>query len=990
MPSELEQLFLNEGKTINIPAGSFIFLHDTENLLWVEEGEFDVFALESHYQQSTSTKFAVFPKEKMQGTLTFLHDATVHHLLFPFPSTTYKHRIVLVAITQGSLRTLSLNEIAEFQESNPASTHELMQQLSSWTYGISSIFKGHHPKKITHYLQSSFKSTLQVGECVAVPHIFEGQRDGNVCLKVTQGRLNLLGIFEISLTPQELICPMTPTLWWESTEQSQIEIVTEDRLKILWPSLLRFQQMILDVIAYDDLQKSSKEQAAFSLQEVTEQEQLDATLKSMGAILTEKQTLAIPRTRDRLLQACQIIGNRIDRIFLEPIDFEKKTRGLEERLYQVSVSSDVYYRNVLLAKGWWKRDQGPLLAYIEGPPTKPVALLPTSPGQYEMMDPEGKIQKVEEQQAEQLKPKGAMFYRAFPNKSILAMTDILNFCIKGRGNELLTIFLVSILGIILGLFVPFANQKIFDEVIPYIDSISFAQILIGLAVVFISTSIFTLTREYAILRTQSYLNHDVEAALWERLLELSPNFFRRYTIGNLIQRIYSIGDIRRKVSGQAIGVMINGVFSTIYLAAMLYYSPILTLVGLGIVLLGFVVTATGFFLCQKLERQHQDLLGIINGKIVQIIFGLSKIRTHGVENRFFSYWAQNSIQSQKLSLQIGNTRNAVNVANNLIQTMKFLVIFGTIIALLQPDRSGDYNISLGTYLAFNAAFISFSIAVFEFSNILMEMIVVYPMWQRSKVILHEPIETNIDKMQPGILSGDVKVVQLSFRYNRNSPLVLDNISIQAEPGEFIAIVGPSGCGKSTLVRMLLGFETPENGAVYYDDKDLAHLNLKAVRNQMRVILQNSSIIDGTIRDNILGGSIANDAEIMQAVKKAGFEEDLKLLPMGLATALTTGGLTLSGGQRQRLLIARALLTKAPILIWDEATNALDNQTQAVVFQNLEKLEMTRIVIAHRVSTIHRANRIYVMDKGRIIESGTFSELSSREGLFRDILACQTL
>lgn len=718
-----------------------------------------------------------------------------------------------------------------------------------------------------------------------------------------------------------------------------------------------------------------------------ERDQLDATLKSMGAILTEKHALPIPQTHDHLLQACQIIGHKIDHSFLESTDLEKKPKKLDEHLVQIAKASEVYYRNVLMAKGWWKQDQGPLLGYYIN---NPVALLPIIPGQYEMISPDIEKQKIDEKIAEQFSPKGTMFYRSFPKKLKLAMSDVFNFCIKGRRHDLLTILFVSIFGVLLGLYVPFANQKIFDEVIPFIDKISFSQILIGLLVVFLSTSIFTLTRQYSILRAQSYLNHDLEAALWQRVLDLSPTFFRRYTIGNLIQRINSVSEIRRKVSAQVIGAIINGVFSVIFLAAMLYYSPILTLVGIGIVALGFIVTAIGFFVSQKLERQNQDLLGIINGKVIQIIFGLSKIRTNGIENRFFSFWAQNSIESQKLSYKIGNIRNCVNVANNLIQSLKFLVIFSMIIFLLQPGRFEDYNLTLGTYLAFNAAFISFSIAIFELSNILMEMIVIYPMWQRSKVILHEPIEINKNKMDPGKLTGDIRVVQLSFRYSQNSPLVIDRISLEAAPGEFIAIVGPSGCGKSTLVRMLLGFEIPESGSVFYDNKDLANLNLKAVRSQMRVILQNSSIIDGTIRDNILGGNSANDADIILAVQKAGFEEDLKQMPMGLATMLTTGGLTLSGGQRQRLLIARALLIKAPILIWDEATNALDNKTQEIVFQNLEKLEMTRVVIAHRVSTIQRANRIYVMDKGRIIDSGTFAELSNREGLFREILNSQIL
>jgi ABC-type bacteriocin/lantibiotic exporter with double-glycine peptidase domain len=262
------------------------------------------------------------------------------------------------------------------------------------------------------------------------------------------------------------------------------------------------------------------------------------------------------------------------------------------------------------------------------------------------------------------------------------------------------------------------------------------------------------------------------------------------------------------------------------------------------------------------------------------------------------------------------------------------------------------------------------------------------LWERAKPILHETPEIDVNKADPGKLSGKLELEHVCFRYKADGPWNLDNVSIKAEAGEFIAFVGPSGSGKSTIIRLLLGFDTPELGTVYFDGQDLSGLDTSAIRRQLGVVLQNGRINSASIFENISGGALVTIDEAWEAARMAGFADDIQAMPMGMHTVISEGGTNLSGGQRQRLLIARSLVLKPKVLIFDEATSALDNRTQAIVSESLDKLRVTRVVIAHRLSTIKNADRIYVIEAGRVVQQGSYDELASQEGLFANLMARQ--
>jgi ABC-type bacteriocin/lantibiotic exporter with double-glycine peptidase domain len=259
-----------------------------------------------------------------------------------------------------------------------------------------------------------------------------------------------------------------------------------------------------------------------------------------------------------------------------------------------------------------------------------------------------------------------------------------------------------------------------------------------------------------------------------------------------------------------------------------------------------------------------------------------------------------------------------------------------------------------------------------------------PIYERLKPILQTLPEVDEQKTYPGELSGSIEVNHVSFRYDKDGPPILDDVTFSVKSGEFVALVGPSGSGKSTLLRHLLGFESPDSGAIYYDGLALTEVDLRAVRQQIGVVLQHSQVMTGSILDNIVGASNLPVEEAWDAARRAGIADDIKQMPMGMQTYISEGGSTFSGGQRQRLLIARALVTRPRIIFFDEATSALDDQSQAMVTDSLKRLDATRIVIAHRLSTVVDADHILVLKRGKVVESGTYQELMALGGVFAEL------
>jgi ATP-binding cassette subfamily C protein len=392
------------------------------------------------------------------------------------------------------------------------------------------------------------------------------------------------------------------------------------------------------------------------------------------------------------------------------------------------------------------------------------------------------------------------------------------------------------------------------------------------------------------------------------------------------------------------------------------------------------------------QRALMRELGKVGGMTYQMLVAVAKLRVAGAEARAFSRWAD-VLAEQKTNVYKARRIAAVQaVIAQTFPPIASLCIYAAVIMLGAADKDGITVplLTMGAYMAFSAAFGQFLAPLMSVVSSLTTVVTIVPMYERVEPILKTVPETRTRAEPPGVLTGDIEFRRVTFRYLNDSPPVLDDVSWQVKPGEYIAFVGPSGGGKSTVLRLLLGFEEPERGGIFFDHKDLATLDLGEVRRQIGVVMQSAGLMSGSIYDNIVGSLPLSMDDAWEAARMAGFDEDVRAMPMGMQTVLSESSPSLSGGQRQRLIIARALVRKPRILVFDEATSALDNRTQAIVSQSLHALQATRLAIAHRLSTVTHADRIFVLQSGRIVQAGTYQELASQDGLFLDLMKRQLL
>lgn len=402
-------------------------------------------------------------------------------------------------------------------------------------------------------------------------------------------------------------------------------------------------------------------------------------------------------------------------------------------------------------------------------------------------------------------------------------------------------------------------------------------------------------------------------------------------------------------------------------------------------LLLFLYVAVVCFLVWKMianKRRMIEASGKVAGQLLQILNGLAKFRMQGAETQAYYLWARDFGAEWKWNRAVRWNTNWLEVVNSLQPILLSMLIFYLTMYWLEAgDKEKTLFISQPDFLSFNAAMSGFNTAVIGMIPVFSQLLDLLPTLERLKPILETEPEVSDEKAETGELTGRIEVNNLSFRYGPEKPLVLENISMTIKPGQFVAIVGSSGSGKSSLLRLLLGFEQPETGAVYFDGQDLAEISVKSVRSQMGVVLQHGQLMAGDIYSNIVGSLPLSIDDAWVAAEMVGLADDIRAMPMGMHTMISEGASNISGGQRQRVLIARSIVNRPRIIMFDEATSALDNRTQSIVTESLERLKATRIIVAHRLSTIYNADIIYVLDKGKIAESGTFDQLMKNDGIF---------
>jgi ATP-binding cassette subfamily C protein len=614
-----------------------------------------------------------------------------------------------------------------------------------------------------------------------------------------------------------------------------------------------------------------------------------------------------------------------------------------------------------------------------------VALVPHMGG-YRMraLDDEGRVAqwRVNEEIASRLMPFAFAFHRRFAPRGLRA-GDMLRFAASHVGVDLLLLLLAGFAAGVVGLFTPVATGWLIDHAIPEGSVKSVQAVIAGLAVAGVALIALEMLRAFAIMRFESRVGVAVQAALVDRVVSAPAKFFREFASGDLALRMGSVNTIQRTLTASTIGTFVTSLFLLSNLGLMLMYSPSLTLAAssIGVIVVGVSVLLGLARL--RVGPRVEAMDGKLSAMQFELFSGIAKLRACAAEHRVLERWYERYDEFRQLNGVSARLANWESVALNLLQPAATLLVlwFAWRLSATKPLSTGDF-------VAFHAALFSLLGGVHAIVTTALDLVNLKPVWDRARPILETPPEDaavhGAERHDP---AGAIDLEKVSFAYP-GGPVVLEDVDLSIRPGEFVAIVGASGSGKSTLIRLLLGFETPNIGAVRYDGKNLKKLDLRYLRRRVGTVLQGGKLWAGDLLSNIAGAHTITPETASEAARRAGLERDIEAMPMGLYTVVGEGLSTLSGGQRQRVLIARALVSDPRVLLLDEATSALDNVAQAAVLKELSRLEATRIVIAHRLDTVRDADRIVVLERGRVVQEGTFDALAAQSGPFRAMLARQ--
>ena len=693
----------------------------------------------------------------------------------------------------------------------------------------------------------------------------------------------------------------------------------------------------------------------------------------------------------------------------KPVEVPDNIRDVNEQMDYVLRPLGLMTRDVTLEEGWYKDAFGPMLGLYTGdkdgrgrgqsasnpgsgedspqeqdvPSGTMVALLPGKISGYWFRDPEtGKMTRVNRSNASRIAPDALCFYRPLPMKS-LGIPDLLLYmknCISS--GDVILIFLATLAVTLVGMVEPKVYQMVTG---PVLDSKSMS-LLTGTAIFLISATIasqlLSVVRSLMMDRITIKTSLAVEASVMMRLLSLPLSFFRKYSSGELSSRTSAVSTLCSMLISNVFSMGLSSLLSLLYITQIFSFTPYLVVPSIAIILITVVSSLVTSLLQVRISREKMKLSAKEYGMSYAMVSGIRKIRLSGSEKRAFARWGR--LYARNMELEY-NPPMFLKI-NSVIMTAISLI--GNIILYYLAVKS---RVGPSGYFAFSAAYGRVMGAFSSLAGIAISVAGIPPVLEMAEPILKTEPEITAGKEVITQIRGNIELNHISFRYEENTPLVLDDLSLKIRSGEYVAIVGRTGCGKSTLVRLLLGFEKPEKGAIYYDGHDLNTIDPRSLRRKMGVVTQDGQLFQGDIFSNItISAPHLTLNEAWEAAEIAGIARDIREMPMGMNTVISEGLGGISGGQKQRLMIARAVAPKPAILILDEATSALDNKTQKQVSEALDRLKCTRIVIAHRLSTIRNCDRILLIDKGTIREEGTYEELIGKGGAFAQLVERQRL
>ena len=689
---------------------------------------------------------------------------------------------------------------------------------------------------------------------------------------------------------------------------------------------------------------------------------------------------------NRLEDKRQIAKEAIDEILRfyhqKPVEIPEQIKDVNDQLEYVLRPTGLMTREVELEEGWQNDAYGPMLGYLKEAGTA-VALLPGTIYGYYFKDPAtGKRTRITRKTARLFSREALCFYQPLPMKK-LGIPDLLKYMKNSiTYGDLVVIVLATLAVQLVGMIEPRVYSLVTGKILEGHNMNLMAGVGVFLLTSAFAAQLIGLVRSLLMQRINTKTSQAVQASVMMRILSLPVSFFRRYSSGELSSRAGSVNSLCSMMLNNILSIGLSSLLSLLYVAQIFSFAPALVWPSLLIILATVVMSLAVSFVQIGISRKRMKLSAEEQGMSYAVMNGIQKIRLSGSEKRVFARWGRLYAKGAQLEY---NPPLFLKI-NTVITTAISLI--GTIVLYYLAIQT---NVGVSQYYAFTAAYGRVMGAFSALAGIAVSVASIRPVLEMAEPILKAEPEVAADKQPVDRVTGHIEMSHVSFRYEENTPYVLNDLSLDIKAGEYVAIVGRTGCGKSTLVRLLLGFEKPEKGGIFYDRHDLNSIDPRSLRKHIGVVIQNGQLFQGDIFSNItISAPDLTLDEAWEAAEMAGIAQDIRDMPMGMQTLISEGQGGISGGQKQRLMIARAVAPKPSILIFDEATSALDNKTQKQVSGALDKLNCTRIVIAHRLSTIRNCDRILVMDKGTIIEEGTYDDLIAQNGHFAELVARQRL
>ena len=710
----------------------------------------------------------------------------------------------------------------------------------------------------------------------------------------------------------------------------------------------------------------------------SDNEALDDSLKNVSAIIKGKKGFSFGDDREKIKG---VLDEILAFFHIKSREIPPEIKDLNDQMEYLFRPHGIMYRPVKLEKNWYKNASGAMLGKLKT--GEAVALLPDKLGLYGFFDPTTqKRVRLGRKTQELLEEDAYCFYKPFPLRKI-GIRDLMLY-ISGSTSlsTKVSIVFLTLCTTLVGMITPKITKILFSDVL---ESGS-ARLLLSIAVLYVCTSLSLLMiggiKSLLMNRINTEMNVSVQAATMARILSLPADFFKNYSSGEITSRAQYIGSLCQTLVQTFLSTGLTSIFSLVYITQSFVYAKELVIPALCITLVTLVFSIVSSLAQMKISKKQMELSGKMSGMTYQIITGVQKIKLSGSEKRMFARWMNEYAEESKYTY---GTPPFI-MFNGVISTA--ISLAGTIVMYFFAVQSG---VSVADYTAFNAAYGMLSGALMSVAGIALTAARIKPVIDMAKPIMDAEPEISEGKHIVTKISGGIELSNVSFRYEDNSPLVVDDLSLKIKPGQYVAIVGKTGCGKSTLMRLLLGFEKPQKGAIYYDGRDINTLDLNSLRKRIGVVTQNGKLFQGDIYSNIIiSAPYLSVDDAWKAAEIADIADDIRRMPMGIHTIISEGAGGISGGQKQRLMIARAVAPNPKILMFDEATSALDNITQKKVSEALDSLKCTRIVIAHRLSTIKQCDRIIVLDGGKIVEDGNYDQLINQKGYFYELVERQRL